>query len=50
MWKSTNSCGWEYFIVWEDLGSSPMFANCVLFKFLIIFCDMLERDQLGYNL
>jgi len=23
-WKSTSSNGWEYFIVWKDLGSSPM--------------------------
>jgi len=26
-WKSTSSSGWEYFIVWEDLGSSLMYAN-----------------------
>ena len=26
-WKSTGSSGWEYFIVCEDLGSSPMYAN-----------------------
>jgi len=25
-WKSTSSSGWEYLIVWEDLGSSPMYA------------------------
>jgi len=23
-WKSTSSSGWEYFMVCEDLGSSPM--------------------------
>jgi len=22
---------WEYFIMWEDFGSSPMYAKCVLF-------------------
>jgi len=26
MWKSTSSNGWEYLIVWEDLGLSPMYA------------------------
>ena len=31
MWKSTNSNGWEYLIVWEDLGSSLMYAKlCVI--------------------
>jgi len=29
--KSTSSNGWEYFIVWKDLGSSPMYVNCMLF-------------------
>ena len=37
MWKSTNLSGWEYFIVWEDLGSSPMYALCVnLFIIILI--------------
>jgi len=32
MWKSTSSNGWEYLVVWEDLGSSLMYVNCVLFN------------------
>jgi len=31
MWKSTSSNGWEYLIVWEDLGLSPMYVIWVLF-------------------
>jgi len=31
VWKSTSSNSWEYFNVWEDLDSSLMYANCVLF-------------------
>jgi len=34
MWKSTSSNGWEYFIVWKDLGSSPKYIN-----FVWLFCD-----------
>jgi len=30
-WKSTSLIGWKYLIVWKDLGSSSMYANCVLF-------------------
>jgi len=33
MWKSTSSKGLEYFIVCDDLGSSPMYAICVLFNY-----------------
>jgi len=30
-WKSIGSSGWEYFILCEDLGSSPMYVNfCVI--------------------
>jgi len=29
--KSTSSSGWEYLVVWKDLGLSLMYANCVLF-------------------
>jgi len=35
--KSTNSSGWEYLIVWEDLGSSLMYVVGVLFE-LFLFC------------
>jgi len=35
MWKSTSSSGWEYFIVCEDLGSSPMCATWMLIKLYI---------------
>jgi len=37
MWKSTSSNGWEYFIVWEDLGLSPMYVNSVLFDLLLFW-------------
>ena len=30
-WKSTSSNGWEYLVVWDDLGLSPMYACYVLF-------------------
>jgi len=33
MWKSTISSGWEYFIVWKDLGSSPMYAIYVFINY-----------------
>ena len=36
-WKSTSSIGWEYLVVWEDLGSSPMYAICVLFDLLLFW-------------
>jgi len=35
MWKSIGSNGWEYLIVWEDLGLNPMYAYCVLFDLLV---------------
>jgi len=25
--------GWEYLIMWKDLGSSPMYVNCGLFNY-----------------
>jgi len=34
MWKSISSSGWEYWIVWKDLGSSLMYAIYVLFNLL----------------
>ena len=34
-WKSTSSSGWEYFIMCEDLGSSPMYANFWCYCFII---------------
>jgi len=37
MWKSASLNGWEYLIVWEDLGSSPKYAICVLFKLLLFW-------------
>jgi len=33
--ESTSSSGWEYFVVWEDLGSSPMYAIFMLFNLWI---------------
>jgi len=38
MCKSTSSSGWEYFIVWEDLGSSLMYVIYLLLYFYI--CDL----------
>jgi len=35
MWKSTSLSGWEYLIVWEDLGSSPMYVIYMLFNLLL---------------
>jgi len=43
-WKSTSSNGWEYLNVWEDLGSSPMYAVCVLFNYYC-FNNMLEHVE-----
>jgi len=37
MWKSASSNGWEYFIVWEDFGLSPMYAICVLFELFLFY-------------
>jgi len=34
MWKSTSLNGWEYFIVWKDLGSSPMCAIVCYLNYL----------------
>ena len=43
MWKSTSSSGWEYFIVWEDLGLSPMYAKLyVIFNICIILMKWLN--------
>jgi len=47
MWKSTSSSGWEYLIVWEDLGSSPMYANCVLFNY---YCFNNMFDHVLYDI
>ena len=48
MWKSTSLNGWEYFIVWKDLGLSPMYANCVLFNLLLflIICLIMLSDNI----
>jgi len=35
-WKSINSSGWEYLIVWEDLGSSPMYAILCVIKLVLL--------------
>ena len=44
-WKSTSSSGWEYLIVWEDLGSSPRYANNV-YLFIIILNICVSRDAI----
>ena len=51
-WKSTSSSGWEYFIVCEDLGSSPMYANYVLFDLLLnlIMCMIMLSDNISIEL
>jgi len=48
-WKSTSSNGWEYLIMWEDLGLSSMYANCVLFicyyfNYLLIMVEWFSID------
>jgi len=35
MWKSISLSGWEYFIVWKDLGSNPMCVIWVIFNSLL---------------
>jgi len=41
-WTSTSSSGWEYFLVCEDLGSSPRCDTWVLFKLCIFVCLYIE--------
>ena len=41
-WKNTNLNGWEYLIVWKDLGSSPMYINCMIFIMCIILMLCLD--------
>jgi len=44
--KSTSLNGWEYLIVWEELGLSLMYAICVLF--LIVYYlnnKLLDHDK-----
>jgi len=47
MWKITSSSGWEYLIVWEDLGSSLMYANYVLliYDLFLIICKGMEFEM-----
>jgi len=52
MWKSTSSNSWEYFIVWEDLGSNFKFYVCQLYvsylnKYIIL---LLGLNVIGDNL
>jgi len=35
MWKSTSLNGWQYLVIWEELGLSPMYAIYVLFNLLL---------------
>jgi len=51
MWKSTSSSGSEYLIVWEDLGSSLMYAIGCYFKYVIVLYNMLVmvRDIIFLN-
>ena len=48
--KSTSLSGWEFLIVWEDLGSSPMFANYVLlfYDLFLIICKSVEFEMQTY--
>ena len=46
--KSTSLSGWEYLIVWKDLGLSPMYAICVLFDWLLILINCMV--MLGTNI
>jgi len=49
MWKSTSSIDESTLIVWEDLGSSPKYANCVLFICFYFFKYMLSMIMKWYN-
>jgi len=42
MWKSASLNGWEYLIVSEDLGLSPMYAYCV-YLIYFYFKNMLDH-------
>jgi len=42
LWKSASSCGWEYFMVCEVLGSSLMCATWMLFKLCVFVCLYIE--------
>ena len=48
MWKIISLNGWKYLIVWDDLGSSLMYANCVLFNLLLflIICLIMLSDNI----
>jgi len=35
-WKSTSLSGWEYLMVWEDLGSSLLYVIFVLLLVVIL--------------
>jgi len=48
LWKNTSSNGWEYLAVWEDLGLSPMYVICVLFK-LVLFLIYVDHVVRYYN-
>ena len=48
MWKSTSLSDWEYLIVWEDLGSSPIYVIYVLFDLLLIL--LICMIMLGGNI
>jgi len=48
MWKSTSSNGWEYFIMWKDLGSSPMYAKLYIILICSLF-SMLWLNELSDN-
>jgi len=34
----------KYFIVWKDLGSSLIYANCMIFYFVHFFKGMIEFE------
>jgi len=55
MWKSTSSNVWEYLTVWEDLGSSPMYAIYVLFELVVLWlydfkvvCSNLVENEIDF--
>jgi len=37
--KSASLSGWKYFIMWEDLGSGPMYAILCVIK-LVLFLNI----------
>jgi len=47
MWKTTSSNGWEYLVMWEDLGSSSMYATVVIMVVVAVAAELMQKVLLG---